>query len=215
VGCDDLISITVDSENTKYDSRNNCNAIIEKSTKTLVSGCRTTIIPRGIITIGTDAFCGMYHLESLTIPNGVKYIQEEAFHGAYANNTQASLVLPQSVVFLGDEAFACYLADVYCYSDPNNFTWESNVHDFDRGDSDPTKFHVTNKSAWEAKFPDANVVFVEDLPVRQYSFISGDSGPMWMYDDTSKELVISGNGEIQSFEATDDIPLRLLLSKMV
>lgn len=206
MSCDDLISITVDSENTKYDSRNNCNAIIEKSTKTLVSGCRTTIIPRGIITIGADAFEWMSLRESLTIPNGVKYIQENAFHGAYAN-TQASLVLPQSVVSLGRDAFEnCNLADVYCYSDPNNFTWESNASDFDRGESDPTKFHVTNKSAWEAKFPDANVIFVEDLPVRQYSYISGDSGPMWMYDDTSKELVISGNGEIQPFEATDDTP---------
>ncbi len=37
-GCDCLTSVKVESGNTKYDSRNNCNAIIESSTNTLICG---------------------------------------------------------------------------------------------------------------------------------------------------------------------------------
>jgi hypothetical protein len=37
--CSGFTSITVDSNNTTYDSRNNCNAIIETATNTLIAGC--------------------------------------------------------------------------------------------------------------------------------------------------------------------------------
>ncbi len=43
VGCSGLTSILVEDGNTVYDSRDNCNAIIETSSNTLVSGCSTTI----------------------------------------------------------------------------------------------------------------------------------------------------------------------------
>ena len=41
--CSGLTSINVESGNTKYDSRNSCNAIIEKATNTLIQGCKTTV----------------------------------------------------------------------------------------------------------------------------------------------------------------------------
>ena len=42
--CTNLSSITVDAANAVYDSRDNCNAIIETSTNTLIAGCMSTII---------------------------------------------------------------------------------------------------------------------------------------------------------------------------
>ena len=42
--------------NPVYDSRNNCNAIIETATNTLHSGCKTTIIPNSVTSIGAWAF---------------------------------------------------------------------------------------------------------------------------------------------------------------
>ncbi|MBQ6209968.1 MAG: leucine-rich repeat protein, partial [Prevotella sp.] len=64
-----------------YDSRNNCNAIIETSTNTLISGCKNTSIPNSVTTIGDGAFHGCSGLTSITIPNSVTTIGDGAFHG--------------------------------------------------------------------------------------------------------------------------------------
>ena len=51
-GCSGLESITVENGNNRYDSRNNCNAIIETSTNTLIAGCKNTVIPNSVTSIG-------------------------------------------------------------------------------------------------------------------------------------------------------------------
>jgi uncharacterized protein YjdB len=76
-----LSSITVDANNSKYDSRNNCNAIIEKESNTLILGCRNTIIPDGVTSIGEYAFSYCSNLTSITIPTSVISLQEGAFFG--------------------------------------------------------------------------------------------------------------------------------------
>ena len=63
--CSNLNSIVVDDLNDIYDSRNNCNAIIEKSSKKLIVGCRNTIIPIGVTSIGDYAFYGCSSLTSI------------------------------------------------------------------------------------------------------------------------------------------------------
>ena len=56
--CSGLTSIKVESGNSVYDSRENCNAIIETATNTLISGCKNTIIPNSVTSIGDEAFRG-------------------------------------------------------------------------------------------------------------------------------------------------------------
>ena len=73
-GCKNLKSIVVEEGNPKYDSRNNCNAIIETATNTLVCGCSTTIIPNSVTTIGSEAFGGCENLTSIVIPDSVTEI---------------------------------------------------------------------------------------------------------------------------------------------
>ena len=80
-GCSGLASIVVGNGNTKYDSRDNCNAIIETATNTLIAGCKNTIIPNSVATIGEMAFSGCSGLTSMTIPNSVTYIGSGAFSG--------------------------------------------------------------------------------------------------------------------------------------
>ena len=80
-GCSGLTSMVVESGNTKYDSRNNCNAIIETATNTLIAGCQTTIIPNSVTSIGDYAFSGCTSLTSITIPNSVTSIGDRAFLG--------------------------------------------------------------------------------------------------------------------------------------
>ena len=55
-GCSSLTSVVVDAGNSKYDSRNDCNAIIETASNTLIAGCKNTIIPNSVTSIGDDAF---------------------------------------------------------------------------------------------------------------------------------------------------------------
>lgn len=78
--CSSLTSITVDSNNSAYDSRNNCNALIKTSTNELILGCRNTIIPNGVRTIGNSAFINCSGLTgNFDIPNSVTTIGSNAF----------------------------------------------------------------------------------------------------------------------------------------
>ena len=79
IACSGLASIIVETGNTKYDSRDNCNAIIETTTNTLIWGCMNTVIPKSVTSIGTVAFFGRTGLTSITIPNSVTSIGEDAF----------------------------------------------------------------------------------------------------------------------------------------
>ena len=72
--CSNLRSIIVESDNPIYDSRNNCNAVIETSSNTLIEGCRNTIIPNSVTMIGDNAFYECYYLANVSIPNSVTSI---------------------------------------------------------------------------------------------------------------------------------------------
>ena len=101
--CTSLTSIAVDAGNTKYDSRNDCNAIIETASNTLIAGCKNTIIPDSVTSIGNYAFYGCRSLTSIEIPNSVTSIGDEAFYGC---RSLTSIEIPNSVTSIGDEAFS-------------------------------------------------------------------------------------------------------------
>ena len=99
--CPRLTSIVVEQGNKVYDSRDNCNAIIETATNTLAYGCSGTIIPNSVTSIGEYAFYEYTGSTPITIPNSVTSIGEEAFRGS----TLASITIPESVTSIGDYAF--------------------------------------------------------------------------------------------------------------
>ncbi len=66
-GCTSLTNIVVSEGNKVYDSRNNCNAIIETATNELIFGCGNTVIPDSVTKIGWHAFSGC-GLKSIIIP---------------------------------------------------------------------------------------------------------------------------------------------------
>ena len=102
-GCSGLTSIVVDKGNVNYDSRNNCNAIIETATNTLITGCKKTIIPNSVTSIGEYAFGGCSGLTSVTIPNSVTSISYSAFDGC---SGLTSVTIPNSVTSIGEAAFS-------------------------------------------------------------------------------------------------------------
>ena len=81
--CQSLTTMIVEHGNTVYDSRNNCNAIIKTGTNTLISGCKNSVIPSGVTSIGDGAFRSCT-LASITIPNSVTMIGMRAFYGCTA-----------------------------------------------------------------------------------------------------------------------------------
>ena len=101
--CSDLEAIQVSTGNTVYDSRDNCNAIINKATNTLIAGCKNTNIPDSVTSIGCYAFHMCDGLTSLTIPNSVTEIGSQAFSGC---SSLTSLIIPDGVTVIDDEVFA-------------------------------------------------------------------------------------------------------------
>ena len=109
-GCTGLTSIKVAEGNTVFDSRDNCNAIIKTESNTLVYGCKNTVIPDSVTSIGDNAFKGCTGLTSVTIPDSVTSIGDTAF---YDCKELMSVTIPDSVVSIGDHAFGYYYYRVH------------------------------------------------------------------------------------------------------
>ena len=101
--CSNLNTIVVQEGNTVYNSRNNCNAIIETNTNTLIIGCKNTIIPNSVTSIGNSAFYGCKSLTSITIPDLVTSVGDYAFQGC---SGLTSITIPDSVTSIGNSAFS-------------------------------------------------------------------------------------------------------------
>lgn len=88
--CNSLASMSVVAGNTKYDSRDNCNAIIETATNTLIYGCNNTTIPTSVTVIGEKSFYGLSNLTSFTIPTNVKQVGQDAFMNTAMYNSAST-----------------------------------------------------------------------------------------------------------------------------
>ena len=105
--CNGLTSIVVEQGNQVYDSRDNCNAIIETATNTLFEGFSVTVIPNSVTAIGSSAFREVWDLHEITIPESVAAIGEHAFIHTYLEKVTSERPEP---VEIPDNAFSdnCY-----------------------------------------------------------------------------------------------------------
>lgn len=132
--CNNLHSVVVDDNNPYYDTRDNCNAIIESVNNTLYAACSSSVIPKSVIKIGNYSFNYCEEISSITIPGNVAEIGYRAFCGCkklkevvfqegvqeighYAFMDVASLkaiTLPSSLRTIGDGAFErCYIETIF------------------------------------------------------------------------------------------------------
>ena len=102
--CSGLNTIKVQSGNQMYDSRDNCNALIETATNTLHTGCKSTLIPNSVTSIGSYAFYDCSGLTAVEIPNSVTSIGECAFYNC---SGLTAVEIPNSVTTIGEYVFAC------------------------------------------------------------------------------------------------------------
>ena len=100
--CSSLNRISVNANNPVYDSREGCNAIVERASNTLVVGCKETFIPNSVTSIGHSAFYGCSELTSLVVPNSVTNIDDYAMHSC---SSLTNFVIPNSVKRIGKFAF--------------------------------------------------------------------------------------------------------------
>ena len=102
-GCESIAAITVAPGNTVYDSREDCNAIVNTSTNTMVLGCYNSTFPSSVTAIGMCAFLGCSMLQSVVIPEGITTIEESAFTSCMG---LVNVVLPTTLTTIGNNAFS-------------------------------------------------------------------------------------------------------------
>ena len=148
--CSSITSISVDDQNQTYDSRDNCNAIIETETNTLIAGSQSTRIPNSVTAIGDNAFQYCYSFLS--------------------ESTVTNITIPNSVTEIGNSAFECCtnLISVTCLATTPPTISSSNAFD-DETYSDATlivpegcKTIYESAYGWQAfatikEYPDTNV----------------------------------------------------------
>lgn len=79
-----LDTIVVAPANPVYNSNGDCNAIILTADNTLIAGCRSTVIPATVKSIGYNAFEGCSGLQTVTLPDGLLYVGGYAFYNCTA-----------------------------------------------------------------------------------------------------------------------------------
>lgn len=124
--CPLLERITVDARNRRFDSREDCNALILTRQNVLALGCSNTVVPNSVTAIGSEAFRGLRGLERIALPDSVMRIDNAAFagcehlqqvtlgkglrtvgNGAFSRCARLrSIELPESLEQLGESSFS-------------------------------------------------------------------------------------------------------------
>ena len=112
-GCNAIESIVVDPSNTVYDSRDDCNAIIETASNKLILGCNHTVVPVGVTDISSSAFSDFKNTATVSVADGNQvYDSRGNCHGIIrtADNTLVlgftNTIIPNSVTAIGNSAFS-------------------------------------------------------------------------------------------------------------
>ena len=100
--------LCIEAGNAKYRSESNC--LIETESKTLIFGCKNSLIPAisaddptvGVTVIGDNAFSQCITLTSIVIPEGVTTVGVGAFNNCTA---LSSVTVPSTVTEIGSNAF--------------------------------------------------------------------------------------------------------------
>ena len=192
--CRGLTSIKVESGNEKYDSRNNCNAIIESASNTLITGCKNSTIPNGVTSIGRSAFSGCSGLTSVTIPNSVTSIGSSAF--SYCSSL-TSVTIPNSVTSIGNYAFSgcsgltkiiSEIENPFSLSDNAFYCYGKDIYANATLIVPPgTKSAYQSKAGWN-KFQNIEESVGVTVTAISYSIVYGDALPIYGYISTGAAL---------------------------
>lgn len=197
--CNNLNSIVVEAGNTRYDSRNNCNAIIQTDLGLLVQGCGSSTIPNGTRVISPNAFEGFSGITSIVIPDSVVSIGEYAFYNCSNLNT---VTIGESVSSIAGHAFdGCAISELHCK--PTTPPTLSGVYNFSLNG------YYDNLYQWHW----SAFIFIPCGSLPAYQTASGWSGLTELYRFESIYTVnasSAGHGTVNVIQATCDNPLATL-----
>ena len=212
--CPNLTSVQIENGNPVYDSRGNCNAIIETASNTLIEGWEFSSIPNSITAFGDGAFVYCFDMKSINIPSGVTHIGSDAFWGCGLT----SISIPESVTSIGTYAFYCTsLKNMYCYGKTAPKTEGEIFYDvnLNRG-----TLHVPAESIDTYKAKEPWKSFGNIIAIEEKTFIAGDAngdGGVNVFDVTatvnhilgsssdgfdSEAADVNGDGSVNVFDVT-------------
>lgn len=223
-------NVTTIKVNDYYCAFKGCNALTNVTggdNVTYIGGCYSGVFPKtsvwftsqpdGMIYIGKVAYCYKGDM-----PEGTHYVIEDGTtaicgYAFYGCTGLTSVLIPATITSIGSYSFdGCSGVDnVYCYADPEELTWDGDG--FKSGKA--TFFHITDKSEWEAKFPNSNVTFVGDIrpeTVITNTIVRNDEQEYWtsFYDSTENYIAADGvkvymvnvtNNQLSLIEVTDRV----------
>lgn len=194
--CKNLTTITVAADNAVYCTEGNC--LIEKDTKTLVLGCKASVIPAdgSVTAIGAAAFEGCTGLTEITIPASVTSIGQDAFQGC---SDLVDIIILSGTVALGNadtfpasatiygfagstaQAYATTYARTFkvvnlCGADGDNLLWylspDGELVVFGTGEM--ANYSVDAPAPWNADAASIKKVTVEDsvTSIGNYAFVN-------------------------------------------
>lgn len=99
--CSGLEEISVEKENPAFDSRQDCKALIDSKSNTLLRGGKNSVVPDGVTEIAEDAFA-YTGITEITLPDSVIKIGKNAFTSC---ELLKSVVLPANITSIGDDTF--------------------------------------------------------------------------------------------------------------
>ena len=205
--CTRLQSITVDEANPVYDSRGNCNALIETATNTLLKGCKNTVIPDDITIIGHNAFLSINELNTIIIPNSVERLETSAFAGC---NSLTTITLPSNISYIGVGALnCCGLTSIVSKSSTPptayNSLWEYGYDNSFMGVNRDIPIYIpigtidaySNAPGWDyfTNFIEEEPILYTDYEPDTCKFITSNHESDFMFDidqDNSIDMTLSG-----------------------
>ena len=223
-GCSSLTSITVAEGNHVYHSAGNC--LIETASKTLVAGCKSSVIPAdgSVTSIGDWVFYGCSGLTSIEIPSSVTSIGYFAF--GYCNSL-TSIEIPSSVTCIGDDAFGgCHSltsieipssvisignwAFSVCRSLTSITILSRDVEIYDSSYTIPTTATIygyvgSTAQAYAEKYGNEFVALDESTISSGTCGAEGDN-LTWTFDSSTGKLTISGTGEMAEYDSSSSVP---------
>ena len=194
-GCNSLREVVVDKGNEVYDSREDCNAIIETNTNGLIAGCPSTVIPSMVTLIGPAAFCDLETIVAIDIPESVTGIS----HNAFRECNLSSIVIPRNVSSFGILAFAdCNkLGSIICHAEEPPRCGGNPFYGVDK--SIPVYVPASSVEAYQTATSWNEFTNIQPIPSNDIA--SGTCGDNLTWRLTEEyELIIEGEGAMYDYE---------------